>query len=46
MIEIEGEKFIREKLGLPAIDAKPTTSRAAKIEVCDPDKKSATLVKP
>ncbi len=33
MIAVEGEKFIREKLGLPAIDAK-----GDKIEVCDPDK--------
>ena len=38
MIEAEGEKFIREKLGLPAADPKATTAKSGKIEVCDPDK--------
>lgn len=46
MIETEGEKFIREKLGLPPVDAKPIISKSDKIEPCDPDKRSATLVKP
>ncbi len=46
MIETEGEKFIRQRLGLPADDTKADISKSGKIEVCDPDKKSATLVKP
>lgn len=45
MIEVEGEKFIREKLGLPANDAKSSVADKGKIEVCDPEKPSA-LVKP
>ncbi len=39
MIEAEGEKFIREKLGLKPMDAKPAISASAmtdKIEVCEP----------
>jgi len=46
MIETEGEKFIREKLGLPAADPKGSVSKSDKIEVCEPDRKSAALVKP
>ena len=46
MIETEGEKFIREKLGLPALDTKASTSANGKIEVCDPDKPATTLVNP
>ena len=46
MIEIEGEKFIREKLGLPAVDPKASAAENGKIEVCDPDKKSTELKKP
>ncbi len=38
MIAVEGEKFIRDKLELPAIDAKAATAKGDKIEVCDPDK--------
>lgn len=38
MIETEGEKFIRERLGLPVIDPKAATAKSDKIEVCDPDK--------
>ena len=38
MIEIEGEKFIREKLGLPVLDTKSARAKSDKIEVCDPDK--------
>ena len=45
MIESEGEKFIRERLGLTAT-ASPNSAIAAKeIEACEPDKK-AVLVKP
>lgn len=46
MIESEGEKFIREKLGLPAIDAKTSTSKNGEIEVCDPAKPPDPLKKP
>ncbi|MEQ1921817.1 MAG: TlpA disulfide reductase family protein [Pyrinomonadaceae bacterium] len=47
MIEADGEKFIREKLGLPAIDAKSTTAKNGEIEICDPaDKKTVELKKP
>ncbi|MBP7475465.1 MAG: redoxin domain-containing protein [Pyrinomonadaceae bacterium] len=46
MIEAEGEKFIREKLGLPAIDAKAGVGKNGEIEVCEPDKKIGALIKP
>lgn len=47
MIEVEGEKFIREKLGLPAVDAKSATAKNGEIEICDPaDKKTVELKKP
>lgn len=44
LIEAEAEKFIREKLGLPA--AASNASTMGPIEVCEPDKKAAELVKP
>ena len=44
MIEAEGEKFIRERLGLAA--ASSNSAFASKeIEACEPEKK-AVLVKP
>ncbi|MGB5015207.1 MAG: TlpA disulfide reductase family protein [Pyrinomonadaceae bacterium] len=47
MIEAEGEKFIREKLGLPAVETKGAVADNGKVEVCDPDKPTAiTLKKP
>ena len=46
MVEVEGEKFIRERLGLPALDAKSTTAKSDKIEVCDPAKAVTELKKP
>jgi len=49
IIQTEGEKFIRGKLGLPAMEAKTATAANAKIEVCDPakpDKKIGELKKP
>ncbi|MBK8305026.1 MAG: redoxin domain-containing protein [Chloracidobacterium sp.] len=47
MIADEGEKFIREKLGLPAIDTKAATAKNGEVEVCDPaDKKTIELKKP
>lgn len=46
MIEVEGEKFIRQKLGLPPGETKGSVAANGTIEVCDPDKKAATLIKP
>ena len=47
MIQTEGEAFIREHLGLPAIDPKAATAKSGDVEVCDPnDKKSTELKKP
>ena len=46
MIEVEGERFIRERLGLPALDAKSATAKSDKIEVCDPAKPVTELKKP
>ena len=45
MIEAEGDKFIREKLGLPAVDTKAAIADNGKVEVCDPDKPTATTLK-
>ncbi len=44
VIEAEAEKFIREKLGLPATASTALTD--TQIEVCEPEKKPAQLVKP
>jgi len=46
MIETEGEKFIRLKLGLPAEDLKLGNVNTASNEVCDPDKQNTALKKP
>ena len=47
MVAVEGEKFIREKLGLPADDAKATVGKNGEIEVCDPTKPTTTaLIRP
>lgn len=43
MIEAEGERFIRQKLGLPVADTK-TADKDAKIEVCDPNQPSSGLI--
>lgn len=43
MIEVEGEKFIREKLGLPAIDLKASAAKKGEPEVCDPKKPDAKI---
>ena len=45
MIETEGEAFIRQKVGLPAVAEKLTSVSKTSTEVCDPDK-PATLKKP
>ena len=46
MIEAEGDKFIRDKLGVPAADGKTASAKTDKIEVCDTEKKPAELKKP
>ncbi len=47
MIEVEGEKFIREKLGLPAVDPKVAVGKNGEIEVCDPTTPITTaLIRP
>lgn len=45
LIEPEAEKFIREKLGLPADEAK-TAAAKKEIEACEGDKKIADFKKP
>jgi hypothetical protein len=45
MIEAEGEKFIRQRLGLPPEETK-TAAKKDEIEVCDPDKRTTELKKP
>ena len=46
LIENEAEKFIREKLGLPAEETKTAESARKEIEVCDESKKIAEFQKP
>ncbi len=46
MIEAEGEKFIREKLGLTPVNAKAVVEKSREIEVCEPDKKISKLIRP
>ena len=45
LIQPDAEKFIREKLGLKPEGA-VAPNKSAEIEVCEPEKKTATLVKP
>lgn len=46
MIETEGEKFVRAKLGLAALDPKATTAESGEVEICDPNEKKRELKKP
>ena len=46
LIEPEAEKFIRQKLGLIADDKKAQTAENKPIEVCEPEKKIASLKQP
>lgn len=47
LIEADAEKFIRQKLGLPAAEeAKPATAQNKTVQACEPDKNSATFKKP
>ncbi len=46
LIEAETEKFVREKLGLPAEEKKADKTTSQTIEACEIDKKAASFVKP
>jgi len=46
LIEPEVEKFVREKLGLPAEETKADKTASKAIEACEPEKKTASFVKP
>lgn len=43
MIMTEGEKFIRERLGLPAVELKGSLAKSGETEVCDPAKPGTDL---
>jgi len=45
LIQLDAEKFIREKLGLKP-EATAGLTKPAEIEVCEPEKKTAVLAKP
>jgi peroxiredoxin len=46
LIEAETEKFVREKLGLPAEQVKVDKTTSQTIEACEPEKKAVSFVKP
>ncbi len=46
LVEADAEKFIRQKLGLPAEETKTAVMQNKTIEVCEPEKKAAAFVKP
>lgn len=46
LIEADAEKFVREKLGLPAEEVKSDKTASKTIEACEPEKKTAVFVKP
>lgn len=46
LVEADAEKFIRQKLGLPAEETKTAAMQNKTIEVCEPEKKAAAFVKP
>ena len=46
LIEADAEKFVREKLGLPAEEVKTEKTASKTIEACEPEKKTAAFVKP
>ncbi len=46
LIEVEAEKFVREKLGLPAEEVKTGKTSVKEIEACEAEKKTANFVKP
>ena len=46
MMMDEGEKFIRQKLGLPPVEGKAAVAGKEKVEVCDPAAPPAKVIKP
>ncbi len=46
LIEAEVEKFVREKLGLPAEETKAENAVNKTVEICDPETKTTTFKKP
>ena len=46
LIEVEAEKFVRAKLGLPAEEIKTGKTAVKEIEACEAEKKTASFVKP
>ena len=46
LIEAEVEKFIRQKLGLPAENTKADNTQNKSVEACEPEKKITSLKKP
>ncbi len=46
LIEAEAEKFVREKLGLPAEESKAGKTTSKTIEACELEKKTASFIKP
>ena len=46
LIEVEAEKFVREKLGLPAGEVKAEKTAGKNSAVCEPERKTAEFVKP
>jgi len=46
LIEAETEKFVREKLGLPAEEKKADKTTGKTIEACEPEKKVVNFIKP
>ena len=46
LIEAEAERFVREKLGLPAEVKKTDKTTSQTVEACETDKKVAELIKP
>ncbi len=46
LIEVEVEKFVREKLGLPAEEKKADKMTSQTVEACEAEKKAVSFVKP
>jgi peroxiredoxin len=46
LIEADAEKFVREKLGLPAEVARAELSKEQAPEVCEPERKTPQFIKP
>lgn len=46
LIEADVEKFVREKLGLPAEEIKDNKTTSKTVEACEPEKKIETFKKP